>query len=66
MTGDENNRHVGAFDRKAFLQFKTVQTWERKVEDKTARNRGSWMIEEFLCGRECLRLPVLIPDQQFQ
>ena len=66
MTGDEDDWHVDVFNRQLLLQFKTVQARKRKVKDKTAGDVFSRVVEEFLRGREGLRLPVLIPDQQFQ
>src|SRR5580700_9291267 len=65
-TGDEDDWHSDVFSYKLFLQFKAVQARKREVEYKTARDALSRMVEKFLCGGERLRLPVLIPDQQFQ
>jgi hypothetical protein len=36
------------------------------VEYQAARGKDSWTGEEFLCGRECLRLPACAADQRFQ
>src|SRR6185295_6231661 len=63
---DEDDRHVGPFDRYAILQVEAVQAWKRNVQDETARNKRSWAVKEFLCGRVCLWLPAFAANQQFQ
>ena len=63
---DEDDRHVSPIDGDALLQVETVEARKRNVKHQAARNKGSWAGEEFLCGRECLRLPAFAADQQFQ
>ena len=48
------------------LQVKAIEARKRNVKYEAVRNKNSWMVEEFLRGRECLRLPAFTADQQFQ
>jgi hypothetical protein len=40
--------------------------WKRNVENETAWNGRSWMVEELLRRSESLRLPAFTADQQFR
>src|ERR1700737_3059459 len=66
VTRDEDDRHVNPIDSDALLQIETTEVWKSNVKYQAARSQDSWASEEFLCGRECLRLPACGADQQFQ
>ena len=66
VTGDEDDRHVNPIGGDALLQIETVEVRKSNVKHQAARSKDSWAGQEFLRGRECLRLPACAADQQFQ
>src|ERR1700724_105375 len=66
VTSDEDDRHVNPIDSDALLQIETIEARKSNVEYQAARSKDSWARQEFLCGRECLRLPACAADQRFQ
>jgi hypothetical protein len=63
---DENDRHVDPIHN-ASLYIETVEIGKMNVEYEATRSSNtSWASEEFLRGFECLGLPALTADQQFQ
>ena len=42
------------------------EAWERNVKDQAVRDKHSWVIEELLCGCECLRMPAFVLNQELQ
>src|ERR1700682_4561446 len=57
VTRDEDDRHVNPIDRDASLKIETIEVGKSNVKYQAARRKDSRASEEFLCGRECLRLP---------
>ncbi len=59
---DENDRHVDPIDD-AFLEIEAVEVGKINVEYQATRSKSTWAR---LCGLECLWLPALVADQQFE
>src|SRR6516162_7149706 len=59
LSGDADDWHIGAFDGNPLLQLEAMEFCNRNVKYQAARDLGSWTIQEFLRGRECLGLPTL-------
>ena len=62
VTRDENDRHVNSIDGDALLQIETIEVRKTNVKYEAARSNDSWTGEEFLRGREGLRLPASAAD----
>jgi hypothetical protein len=56
VAGDKNDWHVSPAHSDALLQFEAIESWKRNVRNETASGTGLWMVEEFLCRGEGLRL----------
>ncbi len=66
VTRDEDDRHVNPIDSDALLQIETIEVRKSNVKDQAARSQDSWARQEFLSGRERLRLPARAADQRFE
>src|SRR5438132_492022 len=66
VTRNKDDRHVDPIADDAFLQIETIETRKRNVKYEAARNKDSWAVEKFLCGREYFRLPAFAANQQLQ
>src|SRR5256886_13553149 len=54
---DEDDGHIGTLRRDAPLYVEAIEAWKGNVKYEAARHRDSGAGEEFLRGRERLRLP---------
>lgn len=66
MTGDDDNRHVEVFPGELFPQFKTIQAWKCEIRIRQLGADFLGWSTKLMCRGECLGLPVLLPDQEFQ
>src|SRR5215472_11701804 len=66
VSRDKDDRHVGALDGHALLQFETIEAGEGNVENETTRSQCPRPIEEVLCCGERLWLPAFVLYQGFQ
>jgi hypothetical protein len=65
MTRDEDDRHLDPIDD-ALLHIETIEVGKRNVEYQAAWAKDAWPGEEFLGGREGLRLPACTTNQRVQ
>ena len=54
------------FHRNTFLQLQTIESGKRKIQNQAIRYSCARMVEEFLCGNECLNVQAFMTNQKFE
>src|ERR1700683_3300601 len=63
---DEDDRHIPALAGYQRLKVQPIKAPQGNIQYEAVGKSTSWVVEEFLGGRECLRLPAFAADQRFQ
>ena len=66
MAANKYDWRFRAFGRDASLHVETIEARKGDVKDQAGRNESSRPREEFLCRRECSRLPPFATDHPLQ